>query len=74
MAEAGINRRMGATEWAVLLALSVLWGGSFLFVGLAVRELPPLTIVVARVVMSPRLTWRVPPGWRVRRKSQKASA
>ena len=52
MAEAGINRRMGATEWAVLLALSVLWGGSFLFVGLAVRELPPLTIVVARVALA----------------------
>jgi drug/metabolite transporter (DMT)-like permease len=52
MAEAGINRRMGATEWAALLALSVLWGGSFLFVGLAVRELPPLTIVVARVALA----------------------
>src|SRR3954447_26869072 len=32
------------------------------------------SIVVARVVMSPRVTWRVPPGWRGRRKSQKASA
>jgi drug/metabolite transporter (DMT)-like permease len=47
-----VNRRMGATEWAMLLALSVLWGGSFLFVGIAVRELPPLTIVVARVAIA----------------------
>ena len=36
----------------MLLALSVLWGGSFLFVGLALRELPPLTIVVARVALA----------------------
>jgi drug/metabolite transporter (DMT)-like permease len=52
MADAVINRRMGAAEWAMLLALSVLWGGSFLFVAVAVRELPPLTIVVARVALA----------------------
>ncbi len=44
-----IDRRMGRTEWALLVALSVLWGGSFFFVEVAVRELPPLTVVVARV-------------------------
>ncbi|HEX8167582.1 MAG TPA: DMT family transporter [Beijerinckiaceae bacterium] len=43
---------MTATEWALLVSLSVLWGGSFLFVGVAVRELPPLAIVVARVVLA----------------------
>lgn len=52
VAEDRINRRMGATEWALLLALSVLWSASFLFVGVAVRELPPLTIVVARVALA----------------------
>ena len=30
-------------------ALSLLWGGSFFFTGIAVKELPPLTIVVLRV-------------------------
>jgi drug/metabolite transporter (DMT)-like permease len=40
---------MGPLEWALLLALSVLWGGSFFFTALAVRELPPLTIVALRV-------------------------
>ena len=40
---------MGATEWAMLIALSVLWGGSFLFIGIAVKAVPPLTIVLARV-------------------------
>lgn len=40
---------MTATEWGLLLLLSVIWGGSFFFTGVAVRELPPLTIVAARV-------------------------
>jgi drug/metabolite transporter (DMT)-like permease len=49
MSEDGITTTMGVREWALLIALSILWGGSFLFVGVAVRELPPLTIVVLRV-------------------------
>jgi drug/metabolite transporter (DMT)-like permease len=35
-----------------LLFLSVLWGGSFLFVGIAVHELPPFTIVFVRVALA----------------------
>ncbi|MEM1384675.1 MAG: DMT family transporter [Pseudomonadota bacterium] len=42
-------QRMGPVEWALLVALAVLWGGSFFLVGVAVAELPPLTIVVLRV-------------------------
>ena len=44
-----INRTMTWREWSMLLALSVLWGGSFFFTGIAVQELPPFTIVVLRV-------------------------
>ncbi|TDR90004.1 threonine/homoserine efflux transporter RhtA [Enterovirga rhinocerotis] len=40
---------MGPADWLLLVTLSVLWGGSFLFTGIAVRELPPLTIVTLRV-------------------------
>lgn len=36
----------------MLVALSVLWGGSFFFNGVAVRELPPLTVVVCRVAFA----------------------
>lgn len=36
---------MGGREWAMLLALAVLWGGSFFFNGVAVRELPSFTLV-----------------------------
>lgn len=41
--------RMGRLEWMLLILLSVLWGGSFFFVGVAVDELPPFTIVALRV-------------------------
>lgn len=44
-----IDRTMGPMEWALLLGLSILWGGSFFFVGVAVAELGPLTIVALRV-------------------------
>ncbi len=40
---------MTGRAWLLLLALSVLWGGSFFFVGVAVHELPPLTIAASRV-------------------------
>lgn len=40
---------MTARVWLMLIALSVLWGGSFFFIGVAVQALPPFTIVAARV-------------------------
>ena len=40
---------MGATEWLMLLGLSVLWGSSFLFFALLAAELPTLTVVLGRV-------------------------
>ena len=36
-------------DWSLLLLLSVLWGGSFLFAAVALRGLPPLTVVLYRV-------------------------
>lgn len=39
-------------DWGLLLLLSVLWGGSFLFVGIAVKDVSPLVIVMARVVIA----------------------
>ena len=40
---------MGARDWSLLIALSLLWGGTFLFVGVAVAQVPPFTIVLIRV-------------------------
>jgi drug/metabolite transporter (DMT)-like permease len=44
-----IQRHMGAREWAILIILSVLWGGSFFFTGVAVATVPPFTFVLMRV-------------------------
>jgi drug/metabolite transporter (DMT)-like permease len=44
--------RMDERDWGLLLLLSVVWGGSFFFNGVALRELPPLTIVLARVAIA----------------------
>jgi drug/metabolite transporter (DMT)-like permease len=41
----------------MLLTLSVLWGGSFFFVGIAVSELPTLTIVSLRVGLAALVLW-----------------
>jgi drug/metabolite transporter (DMT)-like permease len=43
---------MHPQDWLLLVFLSTLWGGSFFFVGAAERELPPLTIVLARVLLA----------------------
>ena len=40
---------MTGFEWMLLVLLSVVWGGSFFFNGIALREFPTLTIVTARV-------------------------
>ena len=40
--------RMGSAEWAMLLALSLLWGASFFFAKVALAALPPLTLVLGR--------------------------
>lgn len=46
------NQSMGLTDWALLLTLSVLWGGSFFFSKVALSELPPLSVVLARVLIA----------------------
>lgn len=47
-----VARPMEAAEWGMMLVLSVLWGGSFFFVGVAVKILPPFTIVALRVSLA----------------------
>ena len=47
-----INQQMTKLEWALLLGLSVLWGGSFFFVEVALNELPPLSLVWIRVSLA----------------------
>src|ERR1700716_353625 len=46
------DHRMDARDWALLGVLSVLWGGSFFFNGVALKELPPFTLVFLRVALA----------------------
>ncbi|MDO5606535.1 MAG: DMT family transporter [Paracoccus sp. (in: a-proteobacteria)] len=67
------TRAMTPAEWSMLLVLSVLWGGSFFFNDIALRELPVMTVVAARVVMAAAVLWlamrvcglRMARGWRI---------
>src|ERR1700727_2093633 len=43
------QRAMTVREWGLLALLSLLWGGSFFFIAVAVKELPPLTLAALRV-------------------------
>jgi drug/metabolite transporter (DMT)-like permease len=40
---------MDERDWSRLVFLSVLWGGTFLFISVALKELPPLTLVFLRL-------------------------
>ncbi|MEY3960990.1 MAG: hypothetical protein RIR14_1644 [Pseudomonadota bacterium] len=46
---------MSARNWMTLAILSILWGGSFVFVELALTGLPVITIVWARVALAASL-------------------
>jgi drug/metabolite transporter (DMT)-like permease len=44
--------RIDARDWSLLGLLSILWGGSFFFNGVVLRELPPFTLVLLRVLLA----------------------
>lgn len=60
-----VNRAMTPLEWGLLILLSVLWGGSFFFVGVAGAEIPPLTLVALRVGIAAAILWAALPLLRV---------
>lgn len=43
--------------WGILVLLSALWGGSFLFVEIGLEELPPISIVAARVSLAALISY-----------------
>lgn len=48
---------MKLSDWSMLLVLSLLWGGSFIFNKLALEGLPVLTIVAFRVALAALILW-----------------
>ncbi len=55
------QRAMTTREWGLLALLSLLWGGSFFFIGVAVKELPPLTLAALRVALAALILWASAP-------------
>ena len=53
------NHQMSGLEWGLLLLLAGLWGGSFLFNEIALREMAPLSVVVWRVGCGAAVLWLV---------------
>ena len=47
-----INQEMTRNEWLILLTLAVIWGGAFMFIGVAVRHVDPLTYVWLRLTIA----------------------
>ncbi len=54
-----IENRMGLLAWGMLITLSILWGGSFFFSEVALRALPPFTVVFLRVALGAMVLWVV---------------
>ena len=47
-----VRQSMTAGDWAMVLFLGAIWGGSFFFARIAVAEIPPLTLVLFRVAIA----------------------
>jgi drug/metabolite transporter (DMT)-like permease len=43
---------MTASDWLLLIVLSIFWGGSFFFAEIAVREIPPMTLALGRCAIA----------------------
>ena len=47
-----MNPPMRLTDWLLLCLLSVLWGATFFFAAIGLRDFPPITLVLARVAIA----------------------
>ena len=47
-----IRSLMNRSDWLTLLVLAVIWGGAFMFIGVAVRHVAPLTYVWLRLTIA----------------------
>jgi drug/metabolite transporter (DMT)-like permease len=57
--QTNVIRSMGAAEWLLLVLLSVLWGGSFFFVEVALDAFGPFTVVLGRVGIAALTLWTI---------------
>lgn len=52
-----IRSRMNRSDWTLLVALAVIWGGAFFFISVAVQSVQPLTYVWLRLSLAAAALW-----------------
>lgn len=52
-----MNRAMNFADWSLLLVTALLLGSTFLFLNIAIREIPPLTAAALRTLIAAPLCW-----------------
>jgi drug/metabolite transporter (DMT)-like permease len=52
-----IRTQMNGRDWLILASLAAIWGGAFLFIGVAVRHVQPLTYVWLRLTIAAAAMW-----------------
>ena len=52
-----IRSVMNRSDWLILLVLALIWGGAFMFIGVAVRHVHPLTYVWLRLSIAALAMW-----------------
>lgn len=57
MTTAPLQKSISSRAWAELILLSLIWGGSFLSIRIALDELPPMTTVAHRVFWAMLILW-----------------
>jgi drug/metabolite transporter (DMT)-like permease len=56
-ADGMIRTVMNKSDWGTLVVLALVWGAAFLFIGVAVRHVPPLTYVWLRLAIAAAAMW-----------------
>ncbi len=52
-----IRTHMNRSDWAILAALALIWGGAFFFISVAVHAIAPLTYVLLRLTIAAAGLW-----------------
>jgi drug/metabolite transporter (DMT)-like permease len=58
-APAMIRSVMNRSDWAILAALALIWGGAFFLIGVAVRHVPPFSYVLMRLTLAAAAMWAI---------------
>lgn len=55
--QAMIRTQMNGADWAILVALALIWGAAFFFISVSVQSVPPLTYVWLRLSIAAAALW-----------------